>query len=158
MATAFLLIRDCATLSEERATWRSDGWLEDNRCFVGCDGLFATHAWMLPSIAVLGRSGVGRSFCVLERRSSLVSRTLGCLARGGLLPGLPRGEVPSAAEQDCTRRLGRGGGAGCLSAVLSPSAGGLAGRHIQSAKSSNRAVVLFLSHVRELRPTACGIQ
>jgi hypothetical protein len=40
-------------------SWRSDVWLEDNRRFVGCDGLFAAYAWVLPSLAVFGRSGAG---------------------------------------------------------------------------------------------------
>src|SRR5580658_11218898 len=99
MVMALHLISDCAMPSEEHMTWRSDVWLEDNRRVVGCDGHFATYARVLPSLAVLGRSGVGRGFCLPECRSSLVSRTLGCFARGGLLSSISRDEMPSAAEQ-----------------------------------------------------------
>src|SRR5271156_1220473 len=158
MVMALHLISDCAMPSEEHMTWRSDVWLEDNRRLVGCDGHFATYARGLPSLAVFGRSGAGRGFCLLECRSSLASRSFSYFPWGGFLSGLSRDEVPSAAEQDCTHPLGLGGGAGCLYVVLSPSAGGFVGGHFQSAKSSSRAAVSFLSHVRELRPTACSIQ
>src|ERR1700751_3397150 len=153
MATALRLIRCCEMPYKERVAWRFDVWLEDNHRFVRRDGHIAAYARMLPSLGVLGRSGVGRGFGRPECGSSLASRTFGYYARGRLLSSLSGDEVPSAAEQDCTFPVGASGGAGCFSVVLSPSAGGLASGHFQPATSSSWAVVSLHSHARELRTT-----
>jgi hypothetical protein len=144
--------------SEEQVSWRIDVGLEDNRRLVGCDSFFATYAWMLPPVAVFGRSGFGRGFCLPECRSSLASRTISCLARSGFLSSLSRDEVPSPAEPNCTCPLGLGSGGSCFSAVISPISGRFARGLFQPATNSCRTAISFLSHARELRPTAYGIQ
>src|ERR1700745_4432382 len=124
MATALHLTRYCVMPYEEHAAWRFDVGLEHNPRFVRRDGHIAAYARMLPSLAVLGRSGVGRGFGRPECGSSLASRAFGYLARWRILSSLPRDEVPSAAEQDCTCPVGASGGVVFLPVVLSPSAAG----------------------------------
>src|SRR5260370_32535075 len=113
---------------------------------------------MCAFLSLLGLSGGGRRFWLAECGSCLASSAFRHLAGGRIFSSLPGDEVPSEAEQDCTCPFGVSSGVDCLSAVLSPSAGGLGGRHFQPAKSSSRAAVSFHSHAGELRPTAYSIQ
>src|ERR1700740_859269 len=94
MATALHLIRYCVMPYKERVAWRVDVWLEDNHRFVRRDGHIAAYARMLPSLAVLGRSGVGRGFGRPECGSSLAARAFGYLSPGRVSSRLSGGGGP----------------------------------------------------------------